>query len=74
MRWHSLEGGGGPAMAVTVLNKARTALPDCLMLHFAAAELEESRGEVDAARSIFEELVEVSCPIATVLVPIHFYS
>ena len=55
-----MEGGGGPAMAAAVLNKARAALPDCLMLHFAAAELEETRGEIDAAHSIFEELVQVS--------------
>ncbi len=58
VRWHSVEGGGGPAMAAAVLNKARAALPDCLVLHFAAAELEESRGEIDASRSIFEELVQ----------------
>ena len=61
VRWHSVEGGGGPAMAAAVLTKARAALPDCLLLHFAAAELEESRGENDAARGIFEELVQVSC-------------
>lgn len=52
-------GGGGPALAAAVLTKARNLLPDCLVLHFAAAELEESRGETDAARSIFEEQVQV---------------
>ena len=58
-RWHAAEGGSGPAAAAAVLTKARNLLPDCLMLHFAAAELEESRGETDAARAIFEEQVQV---------------
>ena len=58
-RWHAVEGGGGPTMAAAVLTKARGLLPDCLMLHFAASELEESRGEADSARSIFEEQVQV---------------
>jgi cleavage stimulation factor subunit 3 len=33
------------------------ALPSCLLLHFAAADLEESRGNVEGARKIYEELV-----------------
>lgn len=52
-------GGGGPAAAVAVLGKARIVLPDCLMLLFAAAELEESRGEIETARGLYEEKVQV---------------
>lgn len=64
-RWHAVEGGGGPAAASAVLSKARGLLPDCLLLHFAAAELDESRGELDSARSIFEEQVQVLLLLTT---------
>ena len=57
--WHAIEGGGGPAAAAQVLSKGRLVLPDCSMLHFAAADLEESRGELDNARGLYEELVGV---------------
>ncbi len=33
------------------------ALPSCLLLHFAAADLEELRGGTDAARRVYEDLV-----------------
>ncbi|KAK9838494.1 hypothetical protein WJX81_002771 [Elliptochloris bilobata] len=56
-RWHSAEGGSGPAAAAAVLARARQTLPSCLMLHFAAAELEEERGDADAVRAVFEGLV-----------------
>lgn len=58
-RWHAKEGGGGPSAAASILSKAREALPDCAMLRFAAADLEESRGEIDNARAMYEELVAV---------------
>ena len=63
-KWHAVEGGGGPAAAAAVLTKARATLPECSMLHFAAAELEEARGEVDAARAVFEEQVQALPPAA----------
>ena len=63
-KWHAVEGGGGPAAAAAVLTKARATLPECAMLHFAAAELEEARGEVDAARAVFEEQVQALPPAA----------
>lgn len=58
-RWHASEAGGGAAAAAGVLNKARKALPECSILHFAAAELEEARGDLDAARNMYEEQVMV---------------
>lgn len=57
-RWHAVEGGGGPATALAVLSKARSMLPRCALLQFAAAELEEARGETDNARALYEEQVD----------------
>lgn len=31
-------------------------LPDCVLLHFACADLEEQRGEVQAASEVYERL------------------
>ncbi|CAL8466443.1 g5979 [Coccomyxa elongata] len=56
-RWHAAEGGSGPAAAASVLSQGRKALPSCLLLHFAAADLEDSRGGTDAARRVYEDLV-----------------
>lgn len=68
-RWHMVGGGGGPAAAAAVLIKARAALPDCLMLLFAAAELEETRGESETARGLYEEQVQVPPPFLPIPPP-----
>ena len=36
----------------------KQALPSCLLVHFAAADLEESRGNTEASRQIYEDLVQ----------------
>ncbi|KAK9824661.1 hypothetical protein WJX72_012141 [[Myrmecia] bisecta] len=56
-RWHQLGPGGGIMAAKAVFSRARKALPACVMLHFAAADMEEVRGEVGAATAVYEELV-----------------
>ncbi|EIE19849.1 Suf-domain-containing protein, partial [Coccomyxa subellipsoidea C-169] len=56
-RWQAAEGGSGPAAAASVLGQGRKALFSCLLLHFAAADLEESRGSTEAARRVYEDLV-----------------
>ena len=38
------------------------ALPSCLLLHFAAADLEESRGNTEASRQIYKDLVQPTLP------------
>ena len=38
------------------------ALPSCLLVHFAAADLEESRGNTEASRQIYEDLVQPTLP------------
>lgn len=66
-RWHASESGLGVVAASAVLVRARAAMPDCTMLHFAAAELEEGRGNIEAARTLYEEMVQVchgSLPIS----------
>ena len=62
-QWHCSEAGNGAAAAAAVLKKACRVLPDCSLLYYAAAELQESRGEIEAARSLYEERVEVSFTI-----------
>lgn len=37
-------------------------LPSCLMLHFAAADMEEGRGNLDAAKQIYEDLAVPLAP------------
>ncbi|CAD7699774.1 unnamed protein product [Ostreobium quekettii] len=49
--------GGGTLSAVKVLDRARTCLPNCLMLHFALADVEESEGHIEKAKDVYEELV-----------------
>lgn len=53
--WQS-EQGAGPHEAVLVLTRAQKALPDCVMLRFAHADLEESQGNVDKAKEVYETL------------------
>lgn len=67
-QWHCSEAGNGAAAAASVLKKACRGLPECSLLHYAAAELQESRGETEAARSLYEERVEASLkPVAACL-------
>ena len=39
-------------------------LPSCLMLHFAAADMEEGRGNLEAAKQIYEDLAAPLAPDA----------
>ncbi|KAL3133211.1 hypothetical protein ABBQ38_007099 [Trebouxia sp. C0009 RCD-2024] len=48
---------GSPHLALQVLKKARQVLPGCLLLHFAAADLQESQGDVEAARQVYQDLL-----------------
>jgi hypothetical protein len=50
-RWHA-DAGGGLAQATACLVRGVTSLPDCLLLHFALADLHEAQGNVDAAREV----------------------
>ena len=45
------------------------ALPSCLLVHFAAADLEESRGNTEASRQIYEDLVQPTLPKEDVTAP-----
>ena len=38
------------------------ALPSCLLVHFTAADLEESRGNTDSSRQIYEDIIQASLP------------
>ena len=59
--WHAHGKGNGNESAVSVLNRGREALPVAVVLHFTAADLEESSGNVERARVIYEELI--SAPV-----------
>jgi hypothetical protein len=50
-RWHG-ESGTGPNAAAAVLERAAEALPDCLMLHFALADLREAAGKGEEAKQV----------------------
>ena len=50
-RWHA-ESGTGPQAAVAVLSKAAIALPSCLLLHFAWADMEEAQGNLQQAKEV----------------------
>jgi hypothetical protein len=50
-RWHA-DSGGGVAAAAACLLRAVAALPDCLLLHFARADLEEAQGNTQAAKDV----------------------
>ncbi|GAB4858026.1 Cleavage stimulation factor subunit 77 [Ancistrocladus abbreviatus] len=53
--WHAKS--GSVESAVKVFQRALKALPDSEMLKYAYAELEESRGSIQAARRIYESLL-----------------
>ena len=40
-------------------------LPGCLLLHFAAADLQEGEGDVDAARQVYQDLLPSLVPDET---------
>lgn len=50
-RWHA-DAGGGPEQATAILTKALQALPGCLMLHFALADMEEAQGQIERAKQV----------------------
>ncbi|WIA36938.1 hypothetical protein OEZ86_008179 [Tetradesmus obliquus] len=56
-RWHA-DAGSGVAQATACLVRAVAALPNCLLLHFALADLQEAQGHTDAAREVYESLVK----------------
>lgn len=37
-------------------------LPGCLLLHFAAADLQEGQGDIEAARQVYQELLPSLSP------------
>lgn len=55
--WHMSETGMGAESAIAVLNRGREALPAALVLHFEVADVHEQMGNIDKARSIYEEVV-----------------
>ncbi|KAF8395611.1 hypothetical protein HHK36_019561 [Tetracentron sinense] len=52
--WHAKS--GSIDSAIKVFQRALKALPDCEMLRYAYAELEESRGAIQPAKKIYESL------------------
>eukprot|EP00879_Flechtneria_rotunda_P025212 GHRR01026781.1.p1 GENE.GHRR01026781.1~~GHRR01026781.1.p1 ORF type:complete len:542 (+),score=148.52 GHRR01026781.1:427-2052(+) len=56
-RWQA-ESGKGVEQATLCLVRAVAALPDCLLLHFALADLEEAQGNTAAAKEVYEALVK----------------
>ena len=55
--WHESEGRAEEA--ASALERAREAIPTCALLHFAAADLEEARGDAVAAKAVYESLLDV---------------
>lgn len=55
--WRMQGEGGSPQLALQILKKARQVLPGCLLLHFAAADLQEGQGDIDAARHVYQDLL-----------------
>ena len=55
--WHESEGRAEEA--ASVLERAREAIPTCALLNFAAADLEEARGDAVAAKAVYESLLDV---------------
>lgn len=53
--WHARH--GSPDTAVQVFVRAISALPDCDVLHFAYAELEETRGRIPEAKAVYEAII-----------------
>ncbi|DBB09204.1 TPA: hypothetical protein ACH3X3_007796 [Trebouxia sp. C0006] len=60
--WHMQGETSSPHLALQTLKKARQALPSCLLLHFAAADLQEAGGDIDAARHVYLELLPSLVP------------
>jgi hypothetical protein len=50
-RWQA-DTGGGVAQATACLQRAVHALPNCLLLFFALADLSEAQGDVAAAKQV----------------------
>ena len=53
--WHLV--AGRTDAAVRVLQRACKALPTCLMLQFALADVEEERGNLDRMRMVYDGLL-----------------
>ena len=53
--WHENEGRVDDAVAA--LARARESIPGCMLLHFAAADAEETRGNIAGARAVYEDLM-----------------
>nr|XP_043627865.1 cleavage stimulation factor subunit 77 [Erigeron canadensis] len=52
--WHAKS--GSIDSAIKVYQRSLKALPDCVLLRYAYAELEESRGAIQAAKKVYESL------------------
>ena len=50
-RWQA-DSGGGVAQATACLQRAVHALPNCLLLFFALADLHEAQGDIAAAKQV----------------------
>ena len=61
--WHEVEGRTDDA--ADVLQRGREALPYCTLLVFAAADLEETRGDVDACKKVYETVLDAYESYAT---------
>ena len=53
--WHE---GNDHEEAKAVLQRAREALPGCPLVHFAAADLDEARGDATAASAVYESVLD----------------
>lgn len=51
----------GHAHALATLKEARKAMPDCVMLAFASADLEEQNSQVQRAREVYEVWPPIHC-------------
>lgn len=47
---------GGPSSSISILERARATLPNCLALHLAAVDAYEAMGELETAKSVYESL------------------
>ncbi|KAH7425316.1 hypothetical protein KP509_11G049100 [Ceratopteris richardii] len=56
--WHAQN--GSPESAAVVFQRAIKALPDKTLLHYAFAEFEEARGNIQEAKKVYENLVKNS--------------
>lgn len=55
--WHASSKGSGAEASKSILMKGKAALPYALTLHFTAAEYAEIAGDVEGARTVYEELL-----------------